>query len=139
MDKRKYSARREAILNLLRSTTIHPGAQWIYKQLKHQIPRLSPGTVYRNLNILRKERMAVSLGVIRGEERFDGITKPHPHLICSSCGVVINLPFDTADVLVKHCKELSVDDSFLIDFRQTVFYGLCSACQKNQCGDPEAA
>ena len=30
----KYSRKREAVLNCLRSTTTHPSADWVYQQLK---------------------------------------------------------------------------------------------------------
>ena len=44
----RYSPKREAILKCLRSTTCHPSAEWVYTQLKPQIPDLSLATVYRN-------------------------------------------------------------------------------------------
>jgi len=129
MNGRKFSAKREEILNLLRSTKTHPGAYWVYERLKPDIPNLSLGTVYRNLNIFCKEGMAASLGVIRGEERYDGITEPHPHFICSCCGTIFDFPMKKAKTLFRggSCTK----NSFLIDFRKTVFYGLCGNCREN--------
>ena len=46
----KRFRKREAILACLRDTTAHPSAEWVYEQLKPQIPDLSLGTVYRNLS-----------------------------------------------------------------------------------------
>ena len=51
----RYSPKREAILQCLRSTTCHPSAEWVYSQLKPQIPDLSLATVYRNLARFRSE------------------------------------------------------------------------------------
>ena len=129
MNERKFSAKRVEILDLLKFTKTHPGAHWIYEQLKPRIPGLSLATVYRNLNIFCSEGKAVSLGVVRSEERFDGILPPHPHLICSDCGEILDLPSKKAQNLLQ--KSFYMEDSFFIDFRKTLFYGLCKACYKN--------
>lgn len=129
--ERNYSAKRDAILKALRSTTTHPGARWVYESLKPAIPGLSLGTVYRNLGLFRQEGQALSLGTVRGEERFDGVTEPHPHCICSLCGAVLDLPPDEAAALVRNCEDAPKTAGFSIDFRQTVFYGLCERCVSN--------
>lgn len=140
--ERKHSRKRDAILEVLRSTSAHPCAQWVYDRLKPGIPDLSLGTVYRNLNLFRQEGLAASLGVVNGEERFDGIAEPHPHFVCSRCGAVIDLPPDERDVLVAALEhgfaggEITANGGnkiagqrLIIDFRKTVFYGLCKTCQ----------
>jgi Fur family peroxide stress response transcriptional regulator len=140
MNVRKFSAKREEILNLLLSTKSHPGAYWVYERLKPKIPDLSLGTVYRNLDIFCREGKAVSVGVVAGEERYDGITEPHPHLVCSRCGAVLDLPESRTETLLK--GYFSVEDAFFIDFRNTVFYGLCRECYKDykkNGGDPDGA
>ena len=48
----KYSRQREAILAYLHSTKEHPTAEKVYMELRAQFPKLSLGTVYRNLNLL---------------------------------------------------------------------------------------
>ena len=147
---RKFSAKREEILDLLQSTKVHPGARWVYEQLKSQtlgrvpggIPGLSLATVYRNLNIFCQEEKILSLGTVNGEERFDGIPQPHPHFICSCCGAIFDLPLNNVKSLLK--GNLYKEKSFLIDFRKTVFYGLCKECceyspEPKNGKDPDAA
>ncbi|MDR0600154.1 MAG: transcriptional repressor [Treponema sp.] len=127
--RKKRSLQREAILELLRSTGSHPGAQWVYDQLRPLIPGLSLGTVYRNISFFRKEGQVNSLGVINGEERFDGVTEPHPHLVCSRCGKVFDLPKEQVEVLTdRRGGTWGGDAGFTIDFHRTVFYGLCGLC-----------
>jgi Fur family peroxide stress response transcriptional regulator len=118
---RKHSAKRDAILATLKSTEIHPGARWVYEGLKDRIPGLSLGTVYRNLGLFREEGTALSLGTVKGEERFDGVTEPHPHLICSRCGAVLDLPPHEAEALMASCGKTLEKRDFSIDFRRTVF------------------
>ncbi|MDR1143567.1 MAG: transcriptional repressor [Spirochaetaceae bacterium] len=133
---RKHSIKRDAILKLLRSTATHPGAQWVYSQLKPRIPDLSLATVYRNLNIFRQEGLALSLGAVNGEERFDGTVEPHPHFICGRCGVVLDLPPEEAETLLQGFEKNLEGLPFSIDFRRTVFYGLCDGCAADAPGQP---
>jgi Fur family peroxide stress response transcriptional regulator len=131
--ERKHSRKRDAILGLMRSTDTHPGAQWVYDQLKPLIPDLSLGTVYRNIGLFREEGSVVSLGVVDGEERFDAVTEPHPHLVCGCCGRVLDLPnLDLPDMLGEKFEIPPEYSNFVIDLRKTVFYGLCKTCYAGQ-------
>ena len=126
MPGRRRSKKREAMLELLRSSKIHPGAQWIYDQLKPQFPDLSLGTVYRNIKILYDEGLIGSAGIINGEERFDGIPGPHAHAICTNCGKIMDLDeIILSDLSKPFLKKIP---GFTIDLRSTVFYGLCRNC-----------
>jgi Fur family peroxide stress response transcriptional regulator len=125
---RKHSRKRDAILEILRSTRNHPGAQWVYDRLKPAIPGLSLGTVYRNLSQFKEEGTLASLGVVRGEERFDAAVHPHPHAVCTRCGRVEDLPEEVrAEIMAGFDVEIP---GFVIDKRNTVFYGLCDDCQE---------
>ena len=78
----RFSKKRQAIYDCLRSTTSHPTADWIYHQLHPDFPDLSLGTVYRNLSQLKNAGLIQSVGVVAGQERFDANISPHTHLIC---------------------------------------------------------
>jgi Fur family peroxide stress response transcriptional regulator len=127
---RKHSGKRDAILQAIQSTTSHPSAQWVYQRLKPEIPGLSLGTVYRNIAVCRQEGRLISVGIVKGEERFDGRVEPHPHLICERCGAVLDL---TEEIQSEIITKLSVEiPGCAIDKRKTVFYGLCKACVASQ-------
>ena len=87
----KTFRKRKAILAYLCSTTQHPSAETIYTDLKAQIPDLSMGTVYRNLNLFKEQGQVISVATVDGVERFDANTKDHVHFICNHCGAVIDL------------------------------------------------
>ena len=87
----KHFRKRDAILNCLRSSKAHPSAETLFAQLKTEIPDLSMGTVYRNLNLFKSQGLAISVATVDGVERFDGNTQPHVHFICDDCGAVIDL------------------------------------------------
>jgi Fur family peroxide stress response transcriptional regulator len=131
---RKHSRKRDAILDVMKATVSHPGALWVYEQLKPRIPGLSLGTVYRNINLFQEEGELVSLGVVKGEERFDARVQPHPHFVCTKCGKVIDLPcmesgeFERA--MEAEMRKEGIPGNPRIDYRRTVFYGLCGDCKE---------
>jgi Fur family peroxide stress response transcriptional regulator len=132
---RKHSKKRDAILKVIRSTTSHPGAQWVYDQLKPGIPGLSLATVYRNIGLFLREGSVISVGVVDGEERFDGRVDPHPHFVCGCCGRVIDydspeLPAHFSEIMEKLKDLTNNKEEIIIDYRKTVFSGLCAQCAK---------
>jgi Fur family peroxide stress response transcriptional regulator len=111
----------------------------VYERLKPQIPGLSLGTVYRNINLFQEEGQVISVGVVNGEERFDGQVTPHPHFICSCCGKIVDLPRLGNETLEELVKPSVTDTDFTIDYRKTVFYGLCGECRELSAGKAQAA
>lgn len=117
----RYSPKREAILQCLRSTTCHPSAEWLYTQLKPQIPNLSLATVYRNLARFRSEGRLQVVGCVNGEDRYDSKIAPHGHFICRTCGAVIDLP--PIPVNVPDLAQIGKEESYSV-----TFHGRCNAC-----------
>lgn len=104
--QKKFSRKREAILTCLHGTTCHPTAEWVYQQLKPQFPDLSLGTVYRNLAAFKAEGVIDSVGVVNGLERYDGNTIPHAHIVCESCGAVLDAEtIELPDKLLAHVQQ----------------------------------
>ena len=48
----RMTTQRRVILDELRSTGSHPTADQLYERVRRRLPRISLGTVYRNLEIL---------------------------------------------------------------------------------------
>jgi Fur family peroxide stress response transcriptional regulator len=133
MMNRKHSRQREEILAVIRETASHPGARWVYERLRDRIPKLSLGTVYRNLTLFRREGRVNAVGVVNGEERFDAVTDPHPHAVCTVCGKVVDLPVPDQTVLRRFADELTRPSAgFGIDYRKTMFCGVCEDCLKQR-------
>ena len=127
----RYSKKREAILQAIRSTSAHPSAEWIYQTLKPDHPDLSLGTVYRNLAFFQEHGHIKSVGAVRGQERFDAIVTPHSHFICNCCGTVLDLPEIFPDSGLK--QSVSTQYELAVQRCELTFYGLCSSCsQENQ-------
>ena len=118
MPTRKNSKKRQVILEALAATTAHPTAQELYQQLKPDYPDLSLGTVYR-----------MSVGVFRGQERFDARTEPHAHLHCAQCGRVIDVPLPGEPETQLCALAQSATDAQVLGCSIT-FTGLCKTCQQ---------
>ena len=127
---RKHSRKRDAILACVCGTTCHPTAEWVYAQLKPEIPDLSLGTVYRNLAMFKQDGEIMSVGTVAGLERFDGNTAPHAHFVCTKCTGVYDVPQDElpADFL-KSAETLTGGE---IASYQLSYYGICPKCKKQQ-------
>lgn len=102
----------------------------VYAGLKPQIPDLSLGTVYRNLNLFREQGQAVSIGTVKGVERFDSNTMPHVHFICTGCGAVIDLP--RMDVPQQLVSTAAGQIGGTVEQCQMTFTGLCRECLQTQ-------
>ena len=124
---KKHSKKRDAILACIRQTKCHPTADWIYQQLKPEIPDLSLGTVYRNLSLFKEQGLITSLGTVQGIERFDGNVDPHVHFICSNCDAVIDL--HQIAVPQELSSSVAETSGCYPESCQLTFTGLCSNCQ----------
>ena len=126
MQDRRFSHQRERIYQAVRSSHAHPTAEAVYSQLKPEMPRLSLGTVYRNLHQMAQEgRLRELEGPVA---RFDAVLPPHTHIRCVRCGQVADLavPYDPA--LDREAGE----SGWAVNGHDLVFSGLCPACRTEQ-------
>ena len=133
----RYSKKREAILTAIRGTCCHPSAEWVYQSLKPEHPDLSLGTVYRNLIFFQQRGEIQSVGVVKGQERFDGETRPHSHFICNSCGAVSDLEGIQVDTGLD--QTVSRQYGFAVERHELTFYGRCPKCMQEQKYEEEAS
>lgn len=122
----RQSKQRNRLLELLRSTSSHPTADWLYEQLKKEFPNLSLGTVYRNLAMLIEQGTVKKIHFGSTFDRFEANTHPHYHLICESCGKIVDL-----DMPIHHDlnKQATKRTSFTISHHNIDFFGLCETCK----------
>lgn len=121
---KNHSHQRETILAILRSTTVHPTAEWIYREARKQIPNISLGTVYRNLADLNDAGLIAGIHVGDGKEHYDGDISGHIHLHCKECGVVLDAP------LYHNLYEgLEQDCGFQAESVLCVVEGYCEHCK----------
>jgi Fur family peroxide stress response transcriptional regulator len=122
----KHFRKRDAILQCVRSTTTHPSAEWVFENVRHEVPDISLATVYRNLALFKDQGLIVSLGTVKGVERFDGNTDPHVHFICAGCGAILDLPEISVPEELNSAVSRSAGGR--VDSCQLSFTGLCGKC-----------
>lgn len=124
----KHFRKRSAILACLRSTTTHPSAEWVYEQVKQEIPDISLATVYRNLALFKSQGLIQSVATVNGVERFDSNVAPHVHFLCTGCDKILDLP--QLEIPAALCREAARQSGSVIESCQLSFTGLCPDCQK---------
>lgn len=124
----RLSKQRKVILEELRKVTSHPTADEVYDMVRKIIPRISLGTVYRNLEFLSSKGLVLKLGAPGAQKRFDGTPEPHPHIRCAVCTSVVDVE---CDVEVPHIPE-SCTSGYKILNTNVEFVGVCPQCQEAQ-------
>ncbi len=122
----RMTKQRKAILRVLKNTESHPTADWIYEQVKKEIPNISLGTVYRNLNVLSELGKIQILDYGSTYSRYDGNPKNHYHFRCEKCGRVYDINVDLFDDINKIVNEKT---AFQVSEHRLEFTGLCPECQ----------
>jgi len=123
----RLTRQRKVILEELRNVTTHPSADEIYEMVRKRLPRISLGTVYRNLEILSETGEIQKLELGCTLKRFDGIAENHYHIRCIHCDRVVDAPGDF-DPEIDHDVNAATD--FKIIGHKLEFIGICPECNK---------
>lgn len=124
--RQRHSRQRELILEIVRSTMDHPTAEWVHRQTRRRLPRVSLATVYRNLKELAGEGTIRELHSGGEPARFDANTGEHYHIRCVSCGRVADLPV-SVDRKVE--QEAGRAMNYRILGHDVLVQGVCPQCQ----------
>ncbi len=126
MQPQRYSFQREKIYRAVQESREHPTAEMVFARLKPEIPKLSLGTVYRNLHQMAEEGRLQELP--GSTVRFDGNVAPHAHFTCVACGAVSDaaIPYDAGLDLLAAAGE------FQVHSHKLMFYGICPQCAGKQ-------
>jgi Fur family ferric uptake transcriptional regulator len=119
---------RQVILEELRNVNTHPSADEIYEMVRKRLPRISLGSVYRNLVILSERGEIQKLELGCGLKRFDGVAEDHYHIRCLGCGRVVDAP-PGSEVFISYKLKETTD--FKITGHKLEFVGICPACRNN--------
>jgi Fe2+ or Zn2+ uptake regulation protein len=120
---------RRVILDVVRETESHPTAEWVHRMVRRRLPRVSLGTVYRNLRLL------VAQGLVKElpgpHARFDGNLSEHHHCTCLGCGHISDVPGAAIDPHARALRgRVSARSGFSVTHHRIEFYGRCAECQR---------
>ena len=124
---RRNTRQREVILDELRKLRSHPTAVGLYEIVRRRLPRISLGTVYRNLDVLCELGEIQRLELSGATKRYDGVAKKHYHIRCVDCGRVDDAPIAPLNELEDDLYGTTV---YEILGHNLEFTGLCPKCAK---------
>lgn len=127
--KYRMTNQRRVILEEVRKVNTHPTADEVYEMVRKRLPRISMGTVYRNLEILSTLGLIQRIGPATAQMRFDGTTKNHYHIRCIRCGRVDDAPVQPVQNIENTIRESS---DYTIVGHRVEFIGICPACREKE-------
>lgn len=126
--KTRNTRQRAVILDILRASRFHPTAEEVYQEARRRMPRISLGTVYRNLNVL------CARGIVReirphdaGGCRFDAGPEPHAHFHCRSCRSIIDIPLPSSLEALSFEGDERISRVEALELHAA---GICQRCDK---------
>jgi Fur family peroxide stress response transcriptional regulator len=121
----KFTPQRLAIIEAFaEKALLHPSAQTIFEEAKKRKPGISLSTIYYTLNEFSKKGIISILEFEKEENRHEGNTDAHIHLICKQCKNII----DVFPKLFDPGKMIKNVNFLVTEFRFE-YYGYCTDCQ----------
>ncbi len=123
----RMTQQRQMILDTIRESRCHPSADEVYAMVREKMPRISLGTVYRNLEILSELGEIQTLELSGTVKRYDWNPKKHYHIRCMLCGRVDDAPIAPLNDVENELHGATV---FTIIGHRLEFEGLCPKCSR---------
>jgi len=122
----RNTPQRRVILEELQKTSAHPTAAELYAEVRRRLPKISLGTVYRNLDLLAEMGKIQKLDLGGGEARFDGNVQPHYHVRCVRCGRVDDVDGLPGETRIDRPREAA---GYEVIGHRLEFLGICPRCK----------
>lgn len=122
----RKSDQRRAVLAVIKSRGGHSTADQIYEAVRVHYPRVSLGTVYRNLRILCDQGEIREVNSGASYARFELAGPRHYHLVCRKCGDIEDCAMPVDKSLEERMQSLT---AFRVEQHRLEFIGLCCKCQ----------
>ena len=122
----RNSKHRNVILKVLSPKNFHPTVGEMFAIIKKNFPKISLGTIYRNVEQLNRMGKIVKIEIGSGSARYDGNVERHFHIRCNHCGKVSDVWLD-GDIDGQIVQKNDIKD-FAITGYKIDFFGICKSC-----------
>ncbi len=126
----KLTNERSALVREIFSTHYHFEADELLFRMKQKDVKISRATIYRTLDLLVKSGMVRRVHLGEDHFHYERVTrddKHHDHLVCTTCGGVIEFhDTDLQERQLKICEE----NGFIPTFHNLQILGVCHRCHK---------
>ncbi|HJT16899.1 MAG TPA: transcriptional repressor [Thermoanaerobaculia bacterium] len=125
----KLTSERTALVREIFSTHYHFEADELLFKMKEKNVKISRATIYRTLELLVRSGLVrrVHLGEDHYHYEFVSGNSHHDHLICTTCGGVIE--FHDED-LEQRQREICEKKKFTPTFHNLQILGVCDSCRR---------
>ncbi|MFN8641409.1 MAG: transcriptional repressor [Candidatus Binatia bacterium] len=115
-----------AVYDVLTAARDHPTADQVFRRVRDVLPRVSLGTIYRNLDKLREQGRLRVIRLASGEAHYDAMVAAHDHFVCERCHAVHDLQEPTPPAALPRLRA----DGCVVHWQTTALYGLCGDCAR---------
>lgn len=130
MRKNRNTPQRQLVKKVVEESYDHPTADTVYKRVIEHDPKVSLGTVYRNLEFLSENGQILRIRLPSGPDHFDFNLKPHFHFYCTECRSISDMPDECA--IFERTDDLPTAAGYDIKERFLLYIGSCPECNKKQ-------
>ena len=123
----RETKQRRVVYETIKNTHSHPTADWVFEKVRRQLPKVSLGTVYRNLGVLKDEGLVREIYGNDRRAHYDADISKHAHFICSGCDQIIDVR-DVKNIDWRTMKDLVGCE---VEEQTTVFTGRCPGCSQD--------
>ena len=132
----RVTRQRLVVLDALANLGGHPTADEIGAALRERGIPLPRASLYHALGSVEAAGLLLVADAGPGAARYEIASTWHHHLVCRSCGAVIDVPCVTGR---RPCLDATLPGA-VVDEAQVIFRGLCPACAtKARLRRPETA
>ncbi len=122
---RRVTVAKQAVAQVLVESPEHLTAEEITRAVQQRRPDVSPSTVYRILEEFESLQIVVHAHVGHGATVYHLAGTVHGHLVCTNCGLTIEIPARHFDLL---SGDLMKSYGFALDRHHVAIAGRCAAC-----------
>ena len=118
---------RQLILEFIERSLTHPTAEQVFQSVRKKLPRISFGTIYRNLDVLEKQGSITGLKYSKEHVRYHAGSDDHYHFVCEHCDKIDDLEMNE---MLDLNSQVAKRHGLIINKHSLFFYGLCEDCKK---------
>ena len=132
----RMTRQRRVVLDIVTGSQEHPTGDAVHRAARRRLPRISLGTVYRNLELLAEHGLVRRLEGVGRRRRYDGKPAPHYHARCLGCGRIADVWARAPQIAPRARAELS---GWRLVEQRVELVGYCPRCASPGQGEPREA